>query len=322
MTITIGIVGTGNFSEKHARILAEMGDVNVKAFCGTSKQKADRIASEFSAKGYDNFDDMLDSTKLDAVYLCVPPMAHGQMEMELIKRNIPFFVEKPLGVDKEIPGAILAEVKKKSLLTSVGYHFRYSESVQRMKQVVGSQTIGMISGQWVGDMPGVYWWRNQDLSGGQFNEQTTHIVDILRYLAGEVDEVHAFFGNRIMHEKAESVTVADVGTVNLKFQNGIIANVSNACISPSGQSSVGVTVYTNQGNIDWKPTVLRMETGNDKATYNDTTDPYFIENQAFINALRTGDASLILSDYEDAFKTQQVTSAAVESAVSGRTIIL
>ncbi|MGP1666111.1 MAG: NEL-type E3 ubiquitin ligase domain-containing protein, partial [Rhodanobacter sp.] len=29
----------------------------------------------------------------------------------------------------------------------------------------------------------------QEKSGGQFIEQTTHIVDLLRYCAGEVDEV-------------------------------------------------------------------------------------------------------------------------------------
>ncbi|WP_117168577.1 Gfo/Idh/MocA family protein [Paraliobacillus sediminis] len=323
MTIKIGIVGTGNFSEKHAAILTEIEDVKVVAFCGTSKMKADKMASKFvDAKGYDDFHEMLDANKLNAVYLCVPPMSHGKMEFELIKRQIPFFVEKPLGVDKDIPGAILSEIKKKSLLTSVGYHFRYSESVQELKKLLDLQTIGMISGQWIGGMPGVSWWRNQDLSGGQFNEQTTHIVDILRYIAGEVDEVHAFFGNRVMHKKVESLTVADVGTVNLKFKNGIIANVSNACISPDGLSKIGITAHTDKAIVDWNQNVLRIATEKENTAYSYESNPYLLENMAFVNALRTGDSSLILSDYEDAFKTQQVTSAALESVLSNGTIRL
>ena len=53
------------------------------------------------------------------------------------------------------------------------------------------QTIGMALGRWMGGMPGVAWWRRQEGSGGQFVEQTTHIVDLLRYCAGEVTEVYA-----------------------------------------------------------------------------------------------------------------------------------
>jgi len=321
MIIKIGIVGTGNFSEKHASILADMEDVKVAAFCGTSKEKADRIASKYSgAQGYDDFNEMLDANKLDAVYLCVPPMAHGQMELELIRRNIPFFVEKPLGVNKDIPEAILTEIEKKTLLTSVGYHFRYSASVQQLKKVLAGQTIGMMTAQWIGDMPGVSWWRNQDLSGGQFNEQTTHIVDILRYIAGEVEEVHAFFGNRVMDKKVEAVTVADVGTVNLKFKSGIVVNVSNTCILPEGLHATGINVYTDNGIVDWTPTGVSMTTEKEKIDYADESDAYYLENKAFIDALRTNDSSLILSDYSDAFQTQKVTSAALESVVSGRSV--
>ena len=37
------------------------------------------------------------------------------------------------------------------------------------------------------------------------------------------------------------------------------------------------------------------------------------ESEVFIHAVRTGDSSGIQSDYEDAYKTHEVTSAALES---------
>jgi len=33
-------------------------------------------------------EEMLDKQKLDAVYICVPPYAHGEIEHALIERNI------------------------------------------------------------------------------------------------------------------------------------------------------------------------------------------------------------------------------------------
>lgn len=150
LTLKIGIIGTGYFSKFHAAILSEMAGVKIAAICGTSSEKASAMASNFTdAKGYYNLVDMLDAEHLDAVYICVPPMGHGEIELALIKRGIPFLVEKPLGNELEIPTTVLEGIKEKSLLTSVGYHYRYSESVSSLKREVAGQNIGIALGQWM-----------------------------------------------------------------------------------------------------------------------------------------------------------------------------
>ncbi|MNC14355.1 hypothetical protein D3C75_621310 [compost metagenome] len=175
----------------------------------------------------------------------------------------------------------------------------------------------MIVGQWMGDMPGVAWWRNQEQSGGQFTEQTTHIVDLLRYLAGEVTEVYGLFGNRIMHERHEGVTVSDVGTVSLKLASGIIANISNTCVLPGGVGRCGISFYNDNGLLDWNPERLMEIRSGDSKEFVSTGNPYLTESEAFLHAVRTGDRSRILSDYEDGYKTLKVTCAAFDSAQSG-----
>lgn len=315
MTVKIGIVGTGNFSQKHAEILTAMEGVMVVAVCGTSQQKAERFAEQFDgAKGYENFETMLDKQALDGVYLCVPPMAHGEMELELIKRRIPFFVEKPLGVTIEKPEEILAALTRQPLVTAVGYHFRYRESIQYLKDILKDHTVGMVTGQWMGAMPGVSWWRNQALSGGQFNEQTTHIVDLMRYLIGEVVEVQAYVGNRVMANQVDDVTVADVGTLNIQFASGVVANVTNTCILPEGLDAVGFTMYTDQAIIRWTPDELIIETAKEKQIIPDTLDAYWLEDEAFIAAIISGEDQQVLSTYSDAFQTQRITDA-VQSSV-------
>ncbi|MNI33284.1 hypothetical protein D3C73_872250 [compost metagenome] len=166
-------------------------------------------------------------------------------------------------------------------------------------------------------MPLVPWWRNQEGSGGQFIEQTTHIVDLLRFALGDIDEVYAAYANRVMSSQHENVTVDDVGTVTLKLKSGIIANISNTCLLPQGISRTSLAFYTGQGLIDWNPNRLEVVNKEGTTEHTDPRDAYLIENSAFIHAVRTGDTSQILSDYSDAWKTHLVTCAALESARSG-----
>lgn len=319
MKLNIGIIGTGWFSKVHGDILSGFEGVAISAICATSLAKAEQFASRYEgARAFTNVKDMLDAVKLDAVYICVPPMAHGEIESVLIDRGIPFLVEKPLGTNLEIPEDIGRKIERKPLIHSVGYHFRYKESVTKLKELLMDQTIGMALGTWMGDMPQVAWWRQQEGSGGQFIEQTTHIVDLLRYTMGEVKEVYAAYGNTVVQERYEGVGVADVGTVSLKLRSGAIANISNTCILPGGVGEVGLSIYSDKGILNWSPEELIVTNVGMKTIYTDTSDPYKSETAAFLHALRTGDASKIRSSYMDAVQTQRVTVAALESARSGK----
>ncbi|WP_334072274.1 MULTISPECIES: Gfo/Idh/MocA family oxidoreductase [Paenibacillus] len=321
MELNIGIIGTGWFSKVHGDILAGMDGVRVAAILGTSGAKAEEMASRYpGARGYAGLTDMLDREKLDAVYICVPPMAHGEIESELIGRGIPFLVEKPVGTNLDTPSEILGKLEDKPLIHAVGYHFRYKATIQMLKERMAGQTLAMALGTWMGDMPQVSWWRRQEGSGGQFIEQTTHIVDLLRYLAGEVEEVYATYANRVVHTQFEQVGVPDVGTVTLKLRSGAIANISNTCALPGGVGEVGLKLYTGAGMLDWNPDRLNIIGTGEKTSYTIGDSPYLKENEAFIHALRTGDTSGILSDYADAVKTQRVTCAALESASAGKPV--
>lgn len=322
MTLNVGIIGTGWFSKVHADILSNMEGVSVKAFVGTSLDKAEKAANGYaSAKAYADVEQMLDETSPDAVYICVPPFAHGEIEHQLIDRKIPFLVEKPLGTNLDVPQEILKGITRSQLITSVGYHLRYTDAAFKAVEVLRERKIGMALGYWMGDMPQVYWWRKQEGSGGQFIEQTTHIVDLLRYLLGEVDEVYGAFAHRAMKDIHDGVTVHDVGTVTLKLKSGAVATISNTCMLPESEQ-IGLAIYTEQGSVDIKMDKLVVKEKENLAEYLNTTNPYQRESEAFIHAVRTGDTSRILSSYDDAVKTMEITYAALKSAETGMPVKL
>ncbi|WP_231584204.1 Gfo/Idh/MocA family protein [Domibacillus indicus] len=319
----VGMIGTGGFSRMHAEILADMEEVKLQAVCGTSRAKAEAFASEYGgANGYDQLVEMLDSEKLDAVYICVPPFAHGEIERQLIERGIPFFVEKPLAADLEVPGEIMKALQKKKLITSVGYHFRYRNTVAALKKELEAHTIGMATGSWMGSMPLVSWWRNRDASGGQFVEQTTHLIDLIRYTLGEVEEVYAVEADRLMAKQHEHVTAPDVGSAVLKMKSGVIVQLSNTCMLPAGVSQIELQFFHSGGITKMDQSGLTKCTPAMEIKEKDSVNPYIRENDAFLHAVRTGDASKILSSYEDAWRTQEVTSAISKSAASKKTVQL
>jgi predicted dehydrogenase len=321
--LNIGIIGTGWFSKVHANILSDMEGVRIKAVCGTSAEKAESFALEFEeARGYGALEEMLETEKLDAVYVCVPPFAHGDIEMELINRGIPFFVEKPLGANLETPREIIYALKKKTVITSVGYHFRYRDSTIKLVEELKGCHLGMVTGCWMGSMPAVPWWRNQAKSGGQFVEQTTHLLDLLRYSAGEPEEVTAVFGNKMLQDKHENVTVSDIGSVILKMKNGTIATLTNTCLLPDGVSNIGLEYYHDSGILKLNQEGLIKSARDFTMEWKDRENPYFRENRAFIQAVASGDSSGILSDYHDAYQTQKVAVAALKSAETGMPVKL
>ncbi|WP_258168980.1 Gfo/Idh/MocA family oxidoreductase, partial [Paenibacillus sp. AR247] len=152
----------------------------------------------------------------------------------------------------------------------------------------------------------------------------THMVDMLRYTAGEVEEVYALYGDRVKRSQVDGVEVADVGTVTLRLASGVVANISNTCVLPEGGglSQTGLTYYTDRGIVDWNPQRLQLAAPGVTTEYTEQGSPYVRETEAFLHALRTGDRSRILSSYEDACRTQAVTCAALASASTGKPVRL
>ncbi|MDF2721981.1 MAG: oxidoreductase domain protein [Paenibacillus sp.] len=319
MTVNIGFIGTGGIANHHIKNLSAIEGANIIAFCDVQLNRAEDAAAKFNdARAYTSATDMLDDRKLDAVYVCLPPMAHGPIELALIERGIPFLVEKPIGVDHEQPREILKRIQEKNLLNAVGFQWRYNPSVIKARELIAESNFGMALGYWMGGMPRTPWWRVQSASGGQFVEQTIHMTDMLRYLCGEVSEVYAAYDSQYMHTIEENVTVPDVGSVTMKLANGGVATISNTCLLPSGNGLVGLDVYTAQGTYEIRTTGLRhLKGGGVIDSYPPEANASSTEDACFIKAVRENNPSYIKSDYADAMRTHDIVMAANESAASG-----
>ena len=323
MAVRIGFVGTGGIANHHMRSIAQIDNATMVAFCDVVPEKATAAAAEHGGEAYQNSEEMYDKAQLDAVYICVPPFAHGPQELAAIERGLPIFVEKPVATTASKAEEILTAIQAKNLLSAVGYHWRYMDTTDRARELLGDQPIGFALGAWAGGMPGVSWWRVMQESGGQIVEQTTHIFDLVRYLLGEVTAVHGFARTGLMQD-VENYSVHDARVTKLTLASGAIASITSACMLSAGQQVglVGLDLYLKNQVLRLNGSNLIIEREDGQETIELGNNATLAEDSAFINAVATGDGSAIRCDYAEAVQSLKVTLAATQSCEEGKVIEL
>ncbi|MDR1733990.1 MAG: Gfo/Idh/MocA family oxidoreductase [Oscillospiraceae bacterium] len=321
--IKLAFIGCGNRMGNHLNELKNFDDVAFVGFYDVRPERAqDKQARVGQGKVYDSLTEMLDDAKPDAVYIVVPPDQHGLIEPEVISRGIPFFIEKPLAIDKEVAIRLAEQVKEKNLMTCVGFQDRYLTFLPTLKEWLVGKEIGLVEGGWCGGLPRPYWYFKYATCGGQILEQGIHVVDTIRYLFGEVKTVYCAGGRGIIREEAEGYDLHDFATAVFTMQDGKIVTLQSALYDPKGCHN-GLKIYAKGAKIIYNlRDSAEIQLPNETHFYKKTESNDMRINRSWIDALQTGDRSLILSDYEDGLKSVLIGLACNESVFSGNVIEL
>lgn len=317
MAVKVGFIGTGGIAGAHLNNLKNFEDVEFVAMCDMVEDKAKARANEFGGKPFTDYKEMFDKVDMDALYVCTPPFAHGEQERLACEKGINMFIEKPIGVTLEQALIINDHIKRSGVITSVGYHWRYGGNAQTALSVLKKEKVLGALGYWMGGMPGVHWWRVRAESGGQHVEQTTHIFDICRYMVGSDAAVVHGVANSGGMTNIPDYDVDDISMVNITFKNGAAANIISSC-AMKGWGRVQLEVFCPNlvVTIGGSGPLINREGKAEEVPAVPGSD----RDRVFIDAVKTGDASKILSPYADALETHKITMAASKSFKTGKAV--
>jgi predicted dehydrogenase len=315
----IGFVGAGIIAGRHLGDLLGFEDVRVTAIADPALERAQELAQRAGAKPYDDFAQMLDEEKLDALYICVPPFAHGAPEAAAIERGLPFFVEKPLAVDWATAEKSAAGVAARDLVTAVGYHWRYLDITEQAQELLARNPARLALGYWLDGTPPPAWWSKEAQSGGQMIEQTTHIFDLARLLVGEVESVYAT-GSRTDRPAFPDSDVLDVSTATLQFASGAVGTMASTCVL-HWPHRIGLHLFGEGLALEMSEFELMVDVGRGRPVTRAEGDPFVREDRAFIDAAQ-GKANKIRATYAEALRTHRLTTAAAQSARERREVRL
>jgi predicted dehydrogenase len=291
-TVRIGMVGAGAVAARHLRALLAMDGVEVAAVADPALERARELAGEAGAAAYPNHMELLAAERLDAVYICVPPFAHGAPELAVIDAGLPMFVEKPV--------------------TCTGYHWRWLDIFDRAADLLADRPIRLVQCSWLDKVPPPPWWQRRDGSGGQTIEQTTHVLDVARGLAGDVSEVHAFGASAAL----PAADIHDVSVASLRFASGAVGTVASSCLLPRLHRA-GVQVVADGLSLELTETELLVEADGRQDHWTAAADARPRPDRDFVAAVRGGE-DRVRVPWPEAYRTHLLACAITRSADEGR----
>lgn len=307
----VGFVGAGVIASRHLGNLLGFPDVLVVAVADVDPRRGSEFARRFDGHAYPSATAMLEGERLDAVYMCVPPAAHGDPERAVIEHALPFFVEKPLATELEAAERIAAGVERAGLVTAAGYHWRYLSTTERARELLAERPARLALGYWLDMTPPPEWWRQEALSGGQMVEQTTHIFDLARHLVGDVESVFAV-GSRTPRAGFPDADVLDVSTAALRFRSGAVGAIASTCLL-EWPHRIGLHLFSEGMAIELSEFEMMVDVGRGRPVEKAEGDPFVREDRAFIDGVR-GDPSGIRVPYAEALETHRLVTTAARSA--------
>lgn len=312
--LRVGFVGAGGIAHRHFGVLATMDDITIAGIADPDAARAAEAADRTGARAFAGHDEMIAALDLDALFLCVPPFAHGAPERAAIAAGLPFFVEKPISLDAALACEIDEAVRRAGLVTAVGYHWRYLDTVDEARRLLADNPAHLLSGYWLDQTPPPDWWRRADRSGGQIVEQATHVIDLARFLAGDVTEV---FGLASSRPRADfpGLDVATASTAALRFASGAVATLSATCLL-RWNHRVGLHVFADGLALELTDHDIMVDTGQGRPVRPAEGDPVWRQDRAFLDAV-AGRENRIRVPYAEAVTSHRVALAVARSAREG-----
>ena len=254
MALKVGFVGVGGIAQRHLGFCRDREDVEIVGHADVNAELAQKAAATFGGNAYDSYDKLYSAEKPDAIIICTPPFAHGDIEEAACAAKIPFFVEKPVAVNMQLANRVQQAVAKAGIATQVGYMFRFAAPIIKVREMLQQHPIAMVQAHYY--MPGLpppAWWTKMELGGGQLIEQATHMLDLGRFLAGDAKTVvgratrtrdwtpPAGYTSDGMRNYADGMEIPDTTGLVIEYESGALGTLS-CSIVPQAKWDVGFKV--------------------------------------------------------------------------------
>ncbi|HEY0007997.1 MAG TPA: Gfo/Idh/MocA family oxidoreductase [Tepidisphaeraceae bacterium] len=334
-TLNIGLIGAGGINQVHAQALSKIEGARITAIYNHNIERAISFNEQFNGRAAECFDDwerMLTTRPLDAVYVALPPGAHvGQVELAAAK-GMHLMLEKPIALTLDRAQSIATAARNANVLCQIGHHMRHCKPVRHLKQLIDDGTAGrplFMQGRFFVNGMFPTWWRDPQLGGGQLVEQSIHLYDLARHFFGEAKAVSTFADN-LNHTRFADYRVDDASASIIRFHNGGIATLCATNLAEPGTSSIAFTVQCEKLSAEFESPQRATFAYHDGRTSEEAKQSAQAPRRELIEDKQTGheelsinfitairDGSPLRSSIDDGVESLRLVLAAATSAREG-----
>ncbi len=250
--IRTAMVGLGKMGLSHLAIVRAHPELDLVAGCDATAYLTDILDKHAGLKCYADFDRMIDAEKLDAIVIATPSKLHAGMVDKALQRGLHVFCEKPFVLDVAEGERLAALAREKSLVTQVGYHFRFVGAFKEAARLVRSGALGTIHhvraeayGPVVLRRKGSTWRSAKSEGGGALYDYACHAIDLVNFIVGVPSSVDG-----IVRQSVFSRDVDDEVYGTLHFPGGASGQLSvNWSDESFRKMSTKISVWGTNGRL-------------------------------------------------------------------------
>lgn len=219
------VIGCGFFARNHLLAWNELDGMRLAAVCDLDAGKADAAAELTGARPYTDLAAMLASERLDFVDVATTMESHEAILATLAEHRLPAICQKPLAPDIATCRRIVEHAAAAGTPLMVHENFRFQRPMQEVRRLIDEGVVGTPF------FAHVAWRTGYDVVAGQpylaqverfiLLDLGIHLLDLARFLLGEVREVYARSQRTLPEAIGESQA-----TVLLTHESGALTEVA------------------------------------------------------------------------------------------------
>jgi len=271
--IGIGMLGYAFMGKAHTNALKKIPYMmypppavpELVAICGRNKDAVAEAARRYGyRKYYTDWRQMLEDDEVQVLDNGAPNNMHGAPSIAAARAGKHVICEKPLGRTPEESKAMLEAVQEAGVKHMVAFNYRFVPAIRLARDLIASGKLGRIYHyravylqEWIMphyNMP-MIWRLQKDVAGsGALGDLGTHIIDLARYLVGEIDSVAAMTRTFIKERpnpdgSMGTVDVDDAFAAAISFENGALGTLETTRFAAGRKNHQVIEINGEKGSL-------------------------------------------------------------------------
>jgi predicted dehydrogenase len=277
----MGLVGAGFVGPHHVDAVRRLGFVDLVAVASGSESSARQKAEALGARrSYVGYQALIDDPEVEVVHNATPNYLHAAVTSAALARRKHVVSDKPLAMTSAESKQLLNQAKDAGVVTAVTFNYRGNPLVQHARQAVAGGAIGaprFVHGYYLQDWllkDTDYSWRLDPEKGGPssaLSDIGSHWCDLAQHITGSrIIEVlgelttsvpmrkkprhsrEAFAGASGDEADVVSITVDDLASVLVRFDNGAKGSFSVGQVCAGHKNDLVLEVCGSTSSIRWR----------------------------------------------------------------------
>jgi UDP-N-acetyl-2-amino-2-deoxyglucuronate dehydrogenase len=228
--IRTAIYGCGKVAATHAAALAALPASRFVGVCDRNRTRAEEFGSRYGVPAFTDIREMVHESGAQMVSVCTPHPNHADATVAAAAAGAHVLVEKPLAADLAGCDRAIAACRSAGVKLSVMSQRRWYRPVLRVRRALDEGAIGKP----ILAVATLLEWRGEDYyrsdpwrgrwateGGGVLVNQMPHLLDLLHWFMGPIDELYGYWGN-FNHPQIE---VEDTALAVIRFASGALGSV-------------------------------------------------------------------------------------------------